>query len=129
MNRQHRRQHEQRGDIQSVPASSIVSPLDMSLDACHFCAITRMQDNYMETGHPFHHRTGDGKTVVATDPTLELYIDRMNFEGAGAYDQFLEQTMKARGTDWLRAVPSVATRKNFYGHDPYEAYYKARNRR
>ena len=39
----------------------------------------RIKTNIEETGHPMHHRVGDGSgTIVDADPTLEHMIKQLN---------------------------------------------------
>jgi len=39
----------------------------------------RVKKNIEETGHPMHHKVGDGSGIIVdTDPTLEQMIEKLN---------------------------------------------------
>jgi hypothetical protein len=117
MNRQQRR--EQHGNVKMVNLRDVTMPHEMTREECAIVIPMRIQDNLTATGHPFHHLTESG-SIVAPDPTLEYYINRLRKvpEYASVVTDLDNQTKR----DYPGAKPAVKVNRKYYGFDPYERH-------
>src|SRR5258707_7119409 len=89
----------------SVPIQSIRRPDQTNYDDKKWLVTQRLRLNLDNTGHPFHHKTGDG-TIVDADPSLELLMSHV------APDEM--PPIPAARPD---ALPAVPVNRRHYGFD------------
>jgi hypothetical protein len=93
------RRHAAKGRIINMNLSEFPDIESLSPDEARANIVWRIKRNMVRTGHPFHHRTGDG-TIVDADPTLEHLIS----------------------TKLTDALPTVPVDRMHYGFDQYADY-------
>ncbi len=117
MNRQQRR--EQRGNVSMINLHDVTMPQAATPEECAVVISIRMQDNLARTGHPFHHLADTG-VIVAPDPTLEYYINRLR--KVPEYASVVTDLDGQARHDYPDAKPAVKVNRKRYGFDPYERH-------
>lgn len=119
MNRQQRRAQ---GKQTVVDLRDVTFPWQMNLSDCAMMAQDRVQINYTQTKHPYHHLTASG-VIVEPDPTLEYYLKRLAADpGYATWLSTFQGQMNALigRTPIADVSPAVPVNRKYYGHDPYE---------
>lgn len=109
------------GKIVNVRLKDITFPWDMNEDQYAFAFKTRAQDNFDETGHPFHHKTANG-VIVTPDPTLEYFLKHI--QNYPIHKTIVDHFQKVASVCDMRIdIPHVIpVNRKYYGHDIYERH-------
>ncbi len=125
MNRQQRRAQAQEKEtrIEVIDLNTITLPWQMTIRDCVIMAQDRVQLNYVQTRHPYHHLTESG-VIVEPDPLLEFYLKRIATDSAYTdwltnFSGQMNALISRTSDDIPQAVP---VNRHYYGHDPLEGH-------